>query len=474
MINARGSSDRVLSVILIVTVLLSLTACSKTSSGSTTFEQSNQIIRETVMEESFITESQFKEFITSEIYLEEIIIAEETISELLLEDELINEVVLCQTIYVPQDNIEEFSVHSQTAHLFGENIDLSALLTKVSVGTGVIVTVVILRVAGLPQPVAQVVAAAADASLKFAATGAAVGSLFGGLTGAANEIDATGRTAAIIGFATATAGLIIASISFVAAIPTAGTSAPIAAVGIKLVIAGVSLLTATAGTAYAGYQAVKTFKSTDSADIDWTNIDWKSVGVSAAEKAVENAADGYMWGAIIGTVYGGAEAYYQMYATPYTKYADRLMQTPKEGNGGKWSGKRGESDFILDDPIKLPNGTEISRVTYKNAIPDFSPYQEVQVNIPSMTNTRYGKGGNFEQADSVLAEIWTRSKYNGQTWTARQVGEYRVSNSLTWHEMSNMKTMQLVPSEVNRQFTHFGGVAEYNAMIGQQGVASFD
>ena len=40
--------------------------------------------------------------------------------------------------------------------------------------------------------------------------------------------------------------------------------------------------------------------------------------------------------------------------------------------------------------------------------------------------------------------------------------------------MNNMKTMQLVPSEVNGTFGHPGGVGEYNAMIGQKGGNDFD
>ena len=40
--------------------------------------------------------------------------------------------------------------------------------------------------------------------------------------------------------------------------------------------------------------------------------------------------------------------------------------------------------------------------------------------------------------------------------------------------MNNMESMQLVPFDVNNTFTHYGGVAEYNAMIGQTGGADFD
>lgn len=473
MIIRRSIVDRVISLILVISILLMSVGCSNSPPTPTISDANSQTVTENIEIENVITENELHEFITTEIYLEEIVIAEDKISELLLEEETITEVMCCKTIYVPQEHIEDFAENSQTPHLFGEGINIKSVLTKVAVGTGVIVTVVVLKKAGLPDPIASAVFAAADESLKFAGTGAALGSLFGGLTGATDELDETGRTSAVIGFATATAGLILSIVSLVAAVPSGGSTTITAAAGIKLVIAGVSVLAASAGTAYAGYNAVKTFTSTDAADIDWSNVDWEKVGVSSAEKAIENASDGYMWGAIIGTVHGGAEGYdfYQKYNTPYTQYNARLMQTPKDGNGGKWKGERGESDFVLDEPIIREDGTKITKVTYKNAVPDFSPFQKAQVKIPNMTNSR---SKNFSQADKALAEYWTKIKYDGKTWVARDIETYRKSNNLTWHEMSNMDSMQLVPSEVNQTFTHYGGVAEYNAMMGQEGEADFD
>lgn len=454
-------------------MLVSLVGCSSNPPNPTLSDPNGQTLVENVETENIIEENVLTEYITSEIYLEELVIAEDKITELLLEEETINEVILCKTIYVPQDNIEEFAENSQTSHLFGEGVNFKSVLTKVAVGTGVIVTVVVLKKAGIPDPIMSVVAAAADESLKFAGSGAAIGSLFGGLTGATDEIDQSGRTSAVIGFATATAGLVLSIVSLVAAVPSGGSTTITAAAGVKLVIAGVSVLAATAGTAYAGYNAVKTFTATDGVDIDWDNIDWEKVGVSSAEQAIEYGADGYMWGSIIGCVHGGAEGYdfYQKYNTPYTKYNARLMQTPKEGSGGKWSGERGESDFILDEPIVLNDGTKVTKVTYKNAVPDFSPFQKAQVKIPSMTNSR---SKNFRQADKALAEYWSKIKYEGKTWTRADVEAYRSDNNLTWHEMSNMESMQLVPHDVNQRFTHFGGVAEYNAMIGEEATVEYD
>ena len=464
---------RIISFILILSMIFSMTVCSSGTTNTELSDPNPQVVAENIEVENTETETVLTEFITSEIYLEELVIAEDKIEELLLEEKTINEVLLCKTIYVPQENIAEFSDHSQTAGLFGDDIDLSVVLTKVAVGTGVIITLVVLKKAGLPEPIASAVVAAADKSLQFGAGGAAIGSLFGALTGAGDEIDSTGRMSAVIGFATATVGLILATVSLIGEIPSAGSTNIALAAGIKLVIAGISTIGATATTAYSGYNMVKTFTSTDAEDIDWDSIDWDQVGASVAQRAIENGADGYMWASIIGAVYGGTEGYdfYQKYNTPYSTYNARLIQTPKDGNGGHWSSARGESEFILDEPIIRPDGTQITRVQYQNAVPDFSPFQEAQVKILSMTNSR---SRNFSQADEALADYWTKVRHNGQTWTARNVADYRTSNGLTWHEMNNMESMQLVPTEVNARFGHLGGVGEYNVMIGEKGVTEFD
>ena len=471
---------RTISFVLVISMLFTMTACSGSPPNPSLSDPNGQFHVENTDTENIITETVLTEFITQEIYIEELIVAENKIAELLLEENTINEVILCKTIYVPQDNIEEFAANSQTAQLFGEDFDVSSLLKKIAVGTGVIVTVVVLKKVGLPDPVASVVAAAADESLKFAATGAAAGSLFGGMTGATDEIDDSGRTSAVIGFATATVGLILSAVGLVAAIPSGGSSGMSVAAGVKLVIAGISVLAGTAGTVGAGYNAVKTFQATDAADIDWDNIDWQKVGASAAQKAIENSADGYMWGSIIGVIHGGAEGYdfYHKYNTPYSSFNKRFDQTPVDDEWGHWSGDRGESEYIYDrsKTIRISEDRYVTveagtKVTYRNCVPDFSPYQEAQVTIPSMTNSR---SHNFNQADKALAELWTKNQYNGRSWTAQQVKAYRTSNGLTWHEMNNMESMQLVPTEVNAGFGHLGGVAEYNAMVGQEGVTEFD
>ena len=474
---------RLISLLLVIAMMLPLVASCGNSAVASSSEKPSWLNpslsdpNENKIEEDKITEDAINEFITTEIYLKEIVLAEEKISELLLAEDMINEVILCKTIYVPQDNIEEFSENSQTEQLFGEGIDFKSLATKVAVGTGIIVTLVILKKVGLPDPVASVVIGAASESMKFAATGAAIGSLYGGLTGAADEIDTTQRTSAIIGVAAATAGLIISIVSLVAAIPSGGTSSIGVAAGIKIGIAAISTIAATAGTIVSTVDCVKTFTATDAKDIDWNNIDWERVGVSAAEQAINNAGDGYMWGSIAGAVYGGAEGYanYETYGTPYSAFKERMKHVPAEDSTrGAWSGKRGESDFILNEPIKLADGTTVTKVTYKNAVPDFSPFEHAKVKISGMTDKRYGTDGNFAKADEALAKKWTQSKHNGKTWTARDVANYRESNNLTWHEMNNMEYMQLVPTDINATFGHLGGCSEYRIMVGQTGGSEFD
>lgn len=462
-------------MLLVAALMLSTTACSsksETSANTGLSDPNEKVLTENIEEENTLTENTLTEHITSEIYLNEIILAEDKISELLLEEDTIDEIILCKTYYIPEDNIDEFSQNSQTAQLFGDDIDISALLKKVAVGTGVIVTLVVLKEAGLPEPVASIVVGAADKSLKFAEGGAVIGSLFGGMTGAADELDESGRTSAVIGFATAAAGLVLATVSLLVEVPSGGASSITLATGIRMAIAGVSIGTAAVGTVAAGKKAIETISSTDATDIDWNNIKWEKVGVSSAEKAIQNSADGYMWGSIYGAVYGGAEEFYHKFNTPYTSKILRLKKVPK--SGGKWTGDPGESEFILDEPITLKNGTKITSVNYWNGVPDFSPYAVAEVKISNMTDKRLGTGGNYEQANTALTKYWSRVKYQGKKWTAREVETYRKANNLTWHEMSNMEYMQLVPTEVNSTFTHYGGVAEYNAMIGQEGAADFD
>ena len=75
------------------------------------------------------------------------------------------------------------------------------------------------------------------------------------------------------------------------------------------------------------------------------------------------------------------------------------------------------------------------------------------VEIENFTDKRYGKGGNFDQADTKLAEQRGCSVDDVRTW--------RMENNYTWHELVDCKTMQKVPREVHGNVDHIGGVSKY-------------
>lgn len=47
--------------------------------------------------------------------------------------------------------------------------------------------------------------------------------------------------------------------------------------------------------------------------------------------------------------------------------------------------------------------------------------------------------------------------------SAKDIKVYREKNKLTWHELNDVKTMQLLPTKINIEFGHLGGVGEINA-----------
>lgn len=145
-------------------------------------------------------------------------------------------------------------------------------------------------------------------------------------------------------------------------------------------------------------------------------------------------------------------------------YKERLDQTPKaDSERGEWAGERGESEFIPSDPQMQETLSEFGMegVTYKDAIPDFSPCSETTVEIANMSENRKGKGNNFDQCDHACAEQWNKEGRDGRTdWTARDVSDWREKNDYTWHERNNMKTCDLIPTKVNDYFGHLGGVGE--------------
>ncbi|MFB9868774.1 HNH endonuclease [Vreelandella sulfidaeris] len=138
-------------------------------------------------------------------------------------------------------------------------------------------------------------------------------------------------------------------------------------------------------------------------------------------------------------------------------------------NGGEWSGDRGNSDWGPEDGIS-PNKHNPEEMTWRQikdvfgfesipfeeGEPNFEAVSEATVEIDDFTVDR---NANFTQADEACAEQWTEKNENGKAWTAAEVRAYRKENGLSWHERSDQKTMDLVPSLVHGNIPHTGGIS---------------
>lgn len=117
----------------------------------------------------------------------------------------------------------------------------------------------------------------------------------------------------------------------------------------------------------------------------------------------------------------------------------------------------------------------IQGIQYKNGIPDFSPVAKAQLEIDNMLGGNGKRGtdarrANFAQADQKLAEKLNNSPEMAREFgmepgaiKARDIERYREKHTLTWHELNDVKSIQLVPTMINSKFGHLGGVGEINA-----------
>ncbi|MGG0217680.1 HNH endonuclease [Bacillus mycoides] len=140
----------------------------------------------------------------------------------------------------------------------------------------------------------------------------------------------------------------------------------------------------------------------------------------------------------------------------YSSYEERLKVSNK--NHGEWEGDRGESKFISNKEKvkKYLDEIKADGIEYKNAMPDFSALSKVEIKI-DMTEIRDGKKGNFAKADEALAKKLSTDEMK---ITRTDIKKWRTENRYTWHELNDCETIQLVPTDINSVFKHFGGVGE--------------
>lgn len=139
-----------------------------------------------------------------------------------------------------------------------------------------------------------------------------------------------------------------------------------------------------------------------------------------------------------------------------------MRHCPIEGNGGHWTGERGNSTWrpYKDDfpVIYNPDGEQwkqilsrhgIDGIPFRDGEPDFSEISKGTVEIGDFSESRQK---NFVQADQALAKQWGCSP--------AEVRQWRQENGYTWHECRDCKTMQLVPQEIHNNIPHAGGISE--------------
>lgn len=93
-------------------------------------------------------------------------------------------------------------------------------------------------------------------------------------------------------------------------------------------------------------------------------------------------------------------------------------------------------------------------LSYKNEIPDFSAFSKGTVEIYNMQGAIDGRSSNFSKAYKELSKQLNIS--------VPDLKKMVQSQRLTWHECNDMKTMQLITTQINSNFGHVGGVGEIN------------
>jgi hypothetical protein len=117
----------------------------------------------------------------------------------------------------------------------------------------------------------------------------------------------------------------------------------------------------------------------------------------------------------------------------------RVSTKPKNApNIEKWKAKGGKVELLKDGTWKYTDW-EGNIVKYKNGYPDFSPYARQNVDI--------GKQSGNHTSDYAKAEELSKLKPPKKEDTS-------------WHHHEDGKTMQEVPTDIHKNFTHRGGVSE--------------
>ena len=173
---------KLISFLLVLTTIFTLVACNFDPNDlpSEPPDWTNPTISDPnggILGDDILTDDILVEAMLYEEYIEELVEVENEVTELLLAEETISDVLYQKVLYVPQEHLYDFAKNSHTAQLFGDDIDVEAVITKVSIGAGIIVALTVCSTIKFAKPIVSV---AFKAAAKGSAIGAGIGAAVGG------------------------------------------------------------------------------------------------------------------------------------------------------------------------------------------------------------------------------------------------------------------------------------------------------
>lgn len=138
-------------------------------------------------------------------------------------------------------------------------------------------------------------------------------------------------------------------------------------------------------------------------------------------------------------------------------------------NNGRWENEKGNSSWNPDDEFipqkhnpddktweKIKEEYSFENIPFREGDPDFTEVSKATVEIDDFSTDR---NSNFTQADEKCAEQWTKENKDGKDWSPSDVKAYRKEHELSWHERSDQKTIDLIPSIIHGNVPHTGGIS---------------
>lgn len=130
-----------------------------------------------------------------------------------------------------------------------------------------------------------------------------------------------------------------------------------------------------------------------------------------------------------------------------------LWQKPSSGdawdqapNPDKWRDEEGGKIYPLDDGSVIYETSDGTRVTYdKKGYPDFSPHE---LDRTTLKGGFEGRSKDFKKANEQTG----REEFGSKSPKAG-------NKKCTWHHNEDGKTMQLVPYDIHKKFSHSGGIS---------------